>query len=151
MTDQSNWIDNKKLMLALWPKWKPTPEQANLLNERWGQLQQDKLRECIRNNAMASTRVPNIAAIHREYCRVSGQDKTHDVGQAEVSRTRTALQDCQPIPAEEYADWERWAEGVLSTATPDELAAVPERLGINPNTRRVLAVAVNWCRENPER
>ena len=151
MNQPTTWNDNKVLMTKLWPKWKPTPEQGALLNEKWSQVKQDKLRDCIRNDAMRSMRYPNIPAIHKEYCKITGEENVQIAARTEVERTRKVLKSCQPPTAEEYADWERWAEEVLATATPAELAAVPERLGINPNTKRVLAVAVNWCRENPER
>jgi len=38
---------------------------------------------------------------------------------------------------------------VLSTATAAEIEAAQERLGISPNTHRVLAVAIDYCRKNP--
>ena len=151
MNEQTTWNDNKVLMKNLWPNWKPTTELGTLLNARWCNLRQDKLRACIENNRMTSHKEPNIAAIHKEYCKITGEENVQIAARTEVERTREVLKSCQPPTAEEYADWERWAEEVLATATPAELAAVPERLGINPNTKRVLAVAVNWCRENPER
>lgn len=149
--DAITWPDNKILMCDLWPKWKPTPAEAALLNKRWGDLHQDKLRICIENNRMVRNQIPDISAIQAEYERITQTQYNQVAANGEIQRTREVLKSCQPPTAEEYADWERWAEEVLSTATPAELAAVPERLGINPNTKRVLAVAVNWCRENPER
>lgn len=149
MTTETTWIDNKKLMAALWPKWQPTPEQGALLNEKWGQLKQDKLRECIRNDALKSIRNPNIPGIHKAYCAITGQEATQVAAQTEVQRTREAIKSCQPQTPEELAEWEAWAEAVLATATTDELKRVPERLGINPQTRRVLAIAVDWVRRNP--
>lgn len=149
MNDQVTWNDNKKMMAALWPRWKPTPEQGALINERWGSLHQDKLRDCIREDAMRSRTRPNIPAIHNAYCRVTGAERVQDNAATEVQRTREAIKSCQPQTPEELAEWEAWAEAVLATATPDELKRVPERLGINPQTKRVLAIAVDWVRRNP--
>jgi hypothetical protein len=151
MHEAITWNDNKKLMGSLWPRWKPTPEQGALINERWGSLHQDKLRDCIREDAMQSRSRPNIPAINRAYGRITGAARVQDNARTETTRTREALQSCQPIPPKEIADWERWADEVLSTATPAELEAVKQRIGVGCETRRVLAVAVDYCRANPVR
>ena len=71
MTDEITWPTNKRLMASLWPKWRPTDEQARLLNDRWGLLHQDTLRKCIEDNAMQSRREPSVSAINRAYCKLT--------------------------------------------------------------------------------
>jgi phosphoserine aminotransferase len=56
----------------------------------------------------------------------------------------------QPLTDAEVADWDAWAEDVLATATPAEIDAVRQRMPVG-ESRRVLAVAVDYCRRNPER
>ena len=46
------WNDNKILMAKLWPKWKPSPEEASILNRTWGSLHQNKLRDCIEQHRL---------------------------------------------------------------------------------------------------
>ena len=145
MTDEATWPTNKILMTKLWPKWKPTPEQANLLNERWGQLKQDILRECIRNNAMQSRREPHIAAIHRAYCKATAVP-ANAAESHEVERTRRSLSDCQRPSEDHYAEWDAWANELLANATREEIAEVTERLGVKPATNRILAVMVEYAR-----
>lgn len=148
MTDQPTWNENKVMMASLWPRWKPTPEQGALINERWANLHQDKLRSCIRDDAMHSRTRPNIPAIHRAYCRMTGSDRAHDAGSAEIERTRRKAQECASVSPEELSEWDSWAEEVLSTATAAERKAVTERLGIAPASPRVLAIAVDYIRRN---
>jgi hypothetical protein len=150
MTDEITWPTNKRLMASLWPKWRPTDEQARLLNDRWGLLHQDTLRKCIEDNAMQSRREPSVSAINRAYCKltaplVGASTSTHD-----TERTRRDAAYVQPLTDSEVADWEAWAEDVLATATPAEIDAVRQRMPVG-ESRRVLAVAVDYCRRNPER
>jgi hypothetical protein len=142
------WNDNKILMGKLWPRWQPSPEEASILNRKWGSLHQDKLRDCIEQHKLVRSSRPDIAAIHKAYCAITPA-AAEIAGRSEVETTRrdaTALQG--PSPAD-YADWDAWAKGVLSTATRQEIEAAQERLGISPDTHRVLAVAIEYCRKNP--
>jgi hypothetical protein len=148
-TDPMNWGDNKILMCDLWPKWKPTPAEAALLNERWGQLKQDKLRECIKNNRMSRNQIPDLTSIHAEYCKITGQESAQIVAHSEVETTRRNASEVQGPTPQEYADWDAWAKGILATATRQEIESAQERLGISPDTHRVLAVAIDYCRKNP--
>lgn len=148
MNDQITWNENKVLMKALWPDWSPAPELASLLNERWFHFRQEKLRDCIKDNKLKSQREPNIAAIHKEYCRITGQESTQVAASREVERTRMDRQQCHPLSPEELSEWDSWAEEVLSTATAAERKAVTERLGIAPASPRVLAIAVDYIRRN---
>lgn len=149
METTHNWADNKRHMMSLWPRWKPTPEESTLLNNRWGELRQDVLRTCIDNNRLRRSKTPDIAAIHQEYCRVTGAGTKPVTGlPSDVERTRRELSTCVPPSDDELAAWDAWAEEVLATATPAEIDAVRERMPVG-ETRRVLAIAVDYCRRNP--
>ena len=140
------WDDNKRLMYSLWPKWKPSDAEASLVNSRWSQLHQDKLRACIENNRLKRSRVPDIAAIHQEYCKMTGHGNP---GQHQVERTRQYIQEIQGPTEAELEAWDHWAEHVMATATQAEINACIERLGINPSTPRLIATMVDYCRKNP--
>jgi len=141
------WMDNRNLMGELWPKWTLEPELSRLLNERWGSLHQDKLRDCIRQHRLERDTKPDIASIHKAYCAIVPQADV--LARGEVVQTRRDASAVQgPSPAD-YADWDAWAKEVLKTATAAEIDAAKERLGISPDTHRVLAVALDYCRKNP--
>ena len=148
-TDPMNWGDNKILMCDLWPKWKPTPAEAALLNERWGQLKQDKLRECIKNNRMSRNQIPDLTSIHAEYCKITGQESAQIVAHSEVETTRRNASEVQGPTPQEYAEWDAWAAEVLKTATQAEIDAARERVGVGVHSDRVLAVLVDYCRNTP--
>ena len=141
------WNDNKILMGKLWPRWQPSPEEASILNRKWGSLHQDKLRECIRQHRLERDTKPDVAAIHKAYCAIVPQADV--LARGEVVQTRRDATSLQGPTAQDYADWDAWAKGVLSTATRQEIEAAQERLGISPDTHRVLAVAIDYCRKNP--
>jgi hypothetical protein len=145
-TDTPSWGQNKMLMCDLWPKWKPTPAEGALLNERWGSLKQDKLRECIKNNRMSRNQIPDLTAIHTEYCKVSGQEYTQIAGHSEVDTTRRSASALQGPTSQELADWDTWAAKILETVTDEEIEAVRETMTYVPTTSRVLAVAVEHVR-----
>lgn len=141
------WMDNRNLMGELWPKWTLEPELSRLLNERWGSLHQDKLRDCIRQHRLERDTKPDVAAIHKAYCAIMPQSDV--IARGEVHHTRREADAlCGPTP-QEYADWDAWAKGILATATRQEIESAQERLGISPDTHRVLAVAIDYCRKNP--
>ena len=144
--DPITWADNKRHMAELWPRWKPTDAEANLVNSRWCNLHQDKLRACIDNNRLKRSRVPDIAAIHQEYCKVTGHGNP---GQHQVERTRQYIQDIQGPTEAELEAWDHWAEHVMSTATQAEIDACSDRLGVNPEHPRLIATMVDYCRKNP--
>lgn len=140
-------MDNRNLMGELWPKWTLEPELLRLLNERWGSLHQDKLRDCIRQHRLERDTKPDVAAIHKAYCAIMPQSDV--IARGEVHHTRREADAlCGPTP-QEYAEWDAWAKGILATATAAEIDAAKERLGISPDTHRVLAVAIDYCRKNP--
>lgn len=145
-TDTPSWVQNKMLMCDLWPKWKPTPAEGALLNERWGSLKQDKLRECIKNNRMSRNQIPDLTAIHTEYCKVSGQEYTQIAGHSEADTTRRSASALQGPTSQELADWDTWAAKILETVTDEEIEAVRETMTYVPTTSRVLAVAVEHVR-----
>jgi hypothetical protein len=147
--DAISWIDNKKLMVELWPGWKPSQAEANLLNRRWGQLHQDKLRDCIEQHRLERDKVPDLSSIHKAYCKVTSANNASSEGINEVQRTRREHLDCQPPPAHELAEWEADAERILATASPHEIAAAQERMGLHVTQRRIIALMVEWCRQNP--
>lgn len=149
MNDPITWNDNKRLMASLWSKWKPTPEQGSLLNERWSSLHQDKLNECIKQHRLERNHVPDLTAIHKAYCKMTQQHGTTNEGQVAVQRTQREFASCVPPTDRELQEWDEWAEDVLATATPKEIDSAKARLGVSVNTRRVLAVAVDYCRKHP--
>ena len=142
------WIDNKKLMAELWPAWKPSQAEAGLMNRRWGELHQDKLRDCIEQHRLERDGKPDLSTIHKAYCKIKGDPITSMEGASDVSRTRRELSACVPPSDQELAEWDAWANEVLATATPAEIDAVRQRMPVG-ETRRVLAIAVDYCRRNP--
>ena len=151
MPDHEAFLETKKLMHRLWPKWKADEELAALLNGRWVHLDQDKLRECIRSHRFERNTVPDVTAIHKAYCRITGANY------AEVQSPKPRLYTVETGPNEqEIADWQSWADDLLATATATELANCRERLGLlslhtdTPSRRRLAAVAIEYCRKNPQ-
>ena len=134
-------------MGELWPKWTLEPELSRLLNERWGSLHQDKLRDCIRQHRLERDIKPDVAAIHKAYCAIVPQSDV--IARGEVHHTRREADALCGPTSQEYADWDAWAKGILATATRQEIESAQERLGISPDTHRVLAVAIDYCRKNP--
>jgi hypothetical protein len=147
--DAPTWIDNKKLMLALWPAWKPSPEEGSLLNRKWGQLHQDKLRDCIEQHRLERDAKPDLSAIHKAYCKITSSNTASAEGVREADRTRREHLAVQPPAPHELEEWDRDAERILATATPREIANAKERLNLNVKQPRLLALMVEWCRQNP--
>lgn len=140
--------ENKALMAELWPRWRLEPALASVLHEKWSKLHQDKLRDCIRQHRMHRDATPDISAIHKAYCAITGLDRASAVPDA--TKTRKEAMAAQGPTAAELEAWDVWAEHTLSTATPAEIAAAKERLGLASITQpRVLALMVDWCRKNP--
>lgn len=50
MTSIQQWSDTFKLVLSLWPKWKPTAAQAEEFTERFGTKNQSWVRQCFRDH-----------------------------------------------------------------------------------------------------
>ena len=69
------------------------------------------------------------------------------VGEREVEQTRNDLQRCTPISAEEFAEWDVWAEEMLKNVTNEELKRVNDFIGHVPESRRILAVAIEHVRK----
>lgn len=136
-------------MGELWPKWKLEPELSRLLNERWGLLHQDKLRDCIRQHRLERDTKPDIASIHKAYCAIVPQ-AADVVARSEVHATRVNASAVQGPTAHEYAEWDAWAVEVLKTATQAEIDAARERIGVGVQSDRVLAVLVDYCRKTPQ-
>jgi len=151
METAATWGENKKLLCSLWPKWKPDADLGSILNEKWGLLKQDVLRDCIRQHRMTRDAKPDISAIHKAYCDITSPKDLGGHVNPDIARTREDAERCQPITAEEYAEWDAWAEEVLRDVTNEERAAVPAYLGFVPASRRILAVAVDYLRRNPRR
>ena len=145
------YAENQALMAELWPKWRLEPGLASVLHEKWSQLHQDKLRDCIRQHRLEREIKPDVSAIHKAYCRITGIAYGSDVAEREVSRTRRQAEEAQGPTASELEAWDHWAEHVMATATPAEINACIERLGINPGTPRLVATMVDYCRRNPKR
>lgn len=144
--DQITWQDNRALMGELWPKWRLEPSLSRLIDRKWGQLHQDKLRDCIEQHRLERDSSPDISAIHKQYCKITGGQWNEDA-QREVSRTRAEF--VQGPSQQELAEWDEDAKRILATATPQEIAAAKERLGMHPKQPRIVALMVEWCRQNP--
>ena len=135
-------------MEEMWPKWKLEPVLSSLLNEKWGSLHQDKLQSCIRQHRLVRDFKPEIATIHKAYCALIPQNL---VGEREVEQTRDDLQRCTPPSERELQEWDDWAETMLNDVTVQELEQVSDFIGHIPESRRILAVAVEHVRLNAKR
>lgn len=142
------WNDNKILMGKLWPRWAPSPEEASILNRKWGSLHQDKLRDCIEQHKLVRNSKPDISAIHKAYCAITPA-AAEIAGRSEVDITRRNANAVQGPTPQEYAEWDAWAADVLATATQAEIDAARERVGVGVHSDRVLAVLVDYCRNTP--
>jgi hypothetical protein len=141
-----DFLETKRLMQRLWPKWKADEELGRLLNERWGQLRQDKLRDAVRQHRLVRNVTPDITAIHKEYCKISGEDAGTHERNHELRRTQCAREEwAGPSPAEREAD-ERWARDMLATATEAEIREVRESVGLQLKNELWLAVAIDLHR-----
>lgn len=146
MSQIEDFIETKRLMQRLWPKWKADEELGRLLNERWGQLHQDKLRDAVRQHRFVRNVTPDITAIHKEYCKISGEDAGTHERNHEIRRTQRAREEwAGPSPAEREAD-EQWAKEILATATASEIRQVRESVGLNLKNDLWLAVAIDRMR-----
>jgi hypothetical protein len=146
MSQIEDFIETKRLMQRLWPKWKADEELGRLLNERWGQLHQDKLRDAVRQHRLVRNVTPDITAIHKEYCKISGEDAGTHERNHEIRRTQRAREEwAGPSPAEREAD-EQWAKEILATATASEIREVRESVGLNLKNDLWLAVAIDRMR-----
>lgn len=139
------WNDNKILMGKLWPRWAPSPEEASILNRKWGSLHQDKLRDCIEQHKLVRNSKPDISAIHKAYCAITPA-AAEIAGRSEIDITRRNASAVQGPTPQEYAEWDAWAAEVLLTATQAEIDAARERVGVGVHSDRVLAVLVDYCR-----
>ena len=138
-----------ELMEALWPKWRMEPELKNVLHERWSQLHQDKLQDCIRTHRLEREMTPDISAIHKAYCRITEGTSYRPNEQTEAVRTRRYIEELRGPSDAEMEAWDREAERILATATPEEIARCRDRLGIDPDSPRLIASMVAYCREHP--
>jgi len=146
MSQIEDFIETKRLMQRLWPKWKADEELGRLLNERWGQLHQNKLRDAVRQHRLVRNVTPDITAIHKEYCKISGEDAGTHERNHEIRRTQRAREEwAGPSPAEREAD-EQWAKEILATATASEIREVRESVGLNLKNDLWLAVAIDRMR-----
>ena len=146
MSQIEDFIETKRLMQRLWPKWKADEELGRLLNERWGQLHQDKLRDAVRQHRFVRNVTPDITAIHKEYCKISGEDAGTHERNHEIRRTQRAREEwAGPSPAEREAD-EQWAKEIIATATASEIRQVRESVGLNLKNDLWLAVAIDRMR-----
>ena len=141
------FLENMALMESLWPKFTMEKEVRDIVYEKWQHFHQDKLRDCIRQHRLERDSKPDIAAIHKRYCAITGQDRPTNI--PDVSRTRRQADRCMGPTPEELEEWEAWAEELLATASDAEIRDVHERLGLTFTARRFLAIAVEYCRKNP--
>lgn len=141
------FLENMALVAELWPKFQMDKALRDIVYEKWQALHQDKLRDCIRQHRLERDSKPDIAAIHKKYCAITGQDRPTNIPDA--LRTRRQADRCVGPTPEELEEWEAWAEELLATASDAEIREVHERLGLTFTARRFLAIAVEYCRKNP--
>ena len=142
MSKIEDFIETKRLMQRLWPKWKADEELGRLLNERWGQLHQDKLRDAVRQHRLIRNVTPDITAIHKTYCKITGTTDNGYDGRQDAVRTRNET--VSGPTQQEYEEWDAWAAGIMATATKDEIETAKERYAVK--TDRLLAVAIDHMR-----
>ena len=141
--------DNMALIEELWPKYRMEPSLRSIIVERWGSLHQDKLRECIRQHRLERDTKPDVAAIHKAYCRITGVDTGSDVSQREIARTRRQAEETKGPTEAEIQAWDYWAEAIISSATNSELKEIRERFNLEPTHRRYLACMLDYVRKHP--
>ena len=141
--------DNMALIEELWPKYRMEPSLRSIIVEKWGGLHQDKLRECIRQHRLERDTKPDVAAIHKAYCRITGTDTGSDVSQREIARTRQQAEETKGPTEAEIEAWDYWAEAIISSATTSELKEIRERFNLEPTHRRYLACMVDYIRKHP--
>lgn len=141
--------DNMALIEELWPKYRMEPSLRSIIVERWGSLHQDKLRECIRQHRLERDTKPDVAAIHKAYCRITGVDTGSDVSQREIARTRRQAEETKGPTEAEIQAWDYWAEAIISSATNSELKEIRERFNLEPTHRRYLACMLDYIRKHP--
>jgi hypothetical protein len=141
--------DNMALIEELWPKYRMEPSLRSIIVEKWGSLHQDKLRECIRQHRLERDTKPDVAAIHKAYCRITGVDTGSDVSQREIARTRRQAEETQGPTEAEIQAWDYWAEAIINSATNSELKEIRERFNLEPTHRRYLACMVDYIRKHP--
>ena len=144
-----NFTDNMALIEELWPKYRMEPSLRSIIVEKWGGLHQDKLRECIRQHRLERDTKPDVAAIHKAYCRITGVDTGSDVSQREIARTRRQAEETKGPTEAEIEAWDYWAEAIISSATNSELKEIRERFNLEPTHRRYLACMVDYIRKHP--
>jgi hypothetical protein len=145
---QPTWQQNRALMGELWPRWRLEPALSKLLDEKWGSLHQDKLRECIRQHRMERDSTPDLSTIHAAYCQITGHGEQ---GRTAVRETRRYIEEMRGPTQAELDQWDRESAAILATATPEEIKAAKERLGIAPDSDRILGLMVEYCREHKHR
>lgn len=139
--DKPTYLQTWSLITSLWPDWCPNDATARLCAERWGEIHQDKLQEAAKLHKMEA----------------SGQykePKVHRIMEIYAQRTSQAWNVSEPVKQEwkgvgptpsEYAEWDRWAEDVLSNVTDDELEQANQIYAAS--STRVLACAVDYIRK----
>lgn len=140
--NQITWQDNRALMGELWPKWRLEPSLSRLIDKKWGQLHQDKLRECIEQHRLERDSSPDISAIHKTYCKITGTTDNGYDGRQDAVKTRNET--VSGPTKQEYEEWDAWAAGIMATATKDEIETAKERYAVK--TDRLLAVAIDNMR-----
>jgi hypothetical protein len=146
MEDKPSYASTWALIRNLWDTWEPNDTISSLCLQRWGQLHQDILQECVRLHKMEASgqyREPKVHRIMDLYAERTTKEYTH-------TRTMEAIVDRGPSQAE-LDDWDKWAEDVLADVTDDEIRRASERLTFigKLNNKRILAVAVDFVRSNP--
>lgn len=138
------WLENRAYMGELWPRWRLEPALSRLLDERWGGLLQDRLHECIKQHRMERDSTPDVSAIHDAYCRMTGHGQE---GRTAVKQTRRYLEEVRGPSEADLAAWDREADQILATATPEEIKEAKAHYGVDAQTRRVLSLMVQLRRD----
>lgn len=137
--DEDDFLVTKRMMRKLWPRWVCPPELGAALNAAWSKRDQATMRECIGRHRLVREYTPDVTAI----------DSAYSVARQAAA---TAVQ-CSRTPTVDHESVQTWADGVVQSATPEELAYCQTRLRLiriqtdTPSQRRMAAAAIEWVRQ----
>lgn len=134
----TDFLETKRMMRKLWPKWVCPPELGATLNAAWAKRDQATMRECIGRHRLVREYTPDVTAIDSAYLAARR-------AAAPTQYVQASTVDQQSVQA--------WADRVVSSATPEEIAYCQSRLRLlkiktdTPTQRRMAAAAIEWVRQ----
>jgi hypothetical protein len=140
------WYETWKMVLGLWPEWKPTPATIHWLTERWNALHQDKLQDAIKQHRMEASAEKAGRPV---YNRIQELYVERTMPMQQQRKVQAIIKTAQPLSPEDARAWDKWAASIMATVTPAEIRAAQDRLGITLTNERILATAIDYCRKTP--